>query len=63
MKKFDVHVYIPVRFKVAGIEAVERDVQPPGRSIEYPFHDLDVSDDEDAEGCTPILCFVPVVED
>ena len=23
MKKFDVHVYIPVRFKVAGIEAAD----------------------------------------
>ena len=47
----------------AAIRAVERDVQPPCRSIEYPFHDLDVSDDGDAEGVYAYFVFVPVVED
>ena len=46
---------------VAACEAVEREVQPPGRSIEYPFHDLDVSDD--AEGVYTYFVFAPVVED
>ena len=29
MKKFDVHVYIPVRFKVAGIEAADHKEAAP----------------------------------
>lgn len=45
----------------AACEAVERDVRPRDPSVEYPFHDLDSSedDDEDAESVYAYFVFVP----
>ena len=42
----------------AACEAVCRDVRPNDPSVEYPFHDLDVSDDEDAESVYAYFVFI-----
>lgn len=42
----------------AAIRAVMCDLQPPDRGVEYPFHDLDVSDDEDAESVYAYFVFI-----
>jgi len=42
----------------AACEAVERDVQPPGRGVEYPFHDLDSSEDEGSESVYAYFVFI-----
>lgn len=41
----------------AACEAVERDVQPNDPNVEYPFRDLDTSDDEDAESVYAYFVF------
>lgn len=41
----------------AACEAVERYVQPNDPSVEYPFLDLDTSDDEDAESVYAYFVF------
>ena len=47
----------------AVCEAVERDVRPPGPGVRYPFHDLDISEDEGSESVYAYFVFVPVLED
>lgn len=47
----------------AAIRAVMCDVQPPDRGVEYPFHDLDVSDDEDEGSESVYAYFVFIRED
>ena len=42
----------------AAREAVERDVQPRDPGVEYPFRDLQDSDDEDAESVYAYFVFV-----
>jgi hypothetical protein len=42
----------------AAFEAVYRDVQPRDPSVQYPFHDLDASDDEDSESVYAYFVFV-----
>lgn len=42
----------------AACEAVERDVQPRDPSVQYPFHDLDSSEDENSEAVYAYFVFV-----
>lgn len=42
----------------AACEAVERDVQPRDPSVQYPFRDLDSSEDEDSESVYAYFVFI-----
>ena len=42
----------------AACEAVYRDVQPRDPSVQYPFPDLDASDDEDSESVYAYFVFI-----
>ena len=42
----------------AACEAVYRDVQPRDPSVQYPFHDLDSSEDEDEDSVYAYFVFI-----
>jgi hypothetical protein len=50
-------------WQTAARDAVYRDVQPRDPSVQYPFHYLDIGEDENFTPVYAYFVFVPVVDD